>query len=212
MLFLLGFLVVVQYQSQAASTGLTALSVQELGELVANVTTRNNQLREEIDTLQQQRNALAATVQRGDSSAVQVRSDLNRILGWSGAVPVTGSGIRVTIEGALPGDAVELLLNELRNAGAEGMAIGDVRLVAGVVASGADGEARIAGAAITNPAEIIAVGQPEALSGSLTRAGGPIALLAARYPDVVVTVETVDRVTLPATERSLSPTLARPHL
>jgi len=211
-LFLLGFLVVVQYQSQAASTGLTALSVQELGELVANVTTRNNQLREEIDTLQHQRDALAATVERGDSSATQVRSDLNRILGWSGVVAVTGTGVRVTIEGALPGDAVELLLNELRNAGAEGMAIGDVRLVAGVVASGADGEAMIDGAPIANPAVLVAVGQPEALSGSLTRAGGPIAQLAARYPDVVVTVETVDRVTLPATERSLAPTLAHPRL
>ena len=177
------------------------------------MTTRNNQLREEIDTLQQQRNALAATVQRGDSSAVQVRSDLNRILGWSGAVPVTGSGIRVTIEGALPGDAVELLLNELRNAGAEAMAIGDVRLVAGrrrhrCRRRGQDRRGRDR----RTPPRSSPSGQPEALSGSLTRAGGPIAQLAARYPDVVITVETVDRVTLPATERALSPTLARPHL
>ncbi len=36
-----------------------ALSVQELGELVANLTTRNNQLREEIRTLERQRDAVA---------------------------------------------------------------------------------------------------------------------------------------------------------
>ena len=50
-LFVLGFLVVVQLRSQAADQGLNGLSVQELTELVANLTTRNNQLREEIRTL-----------------------------------------------------------------------------------------------------------------------------------------------------------------
>ena len=38
--------------------GLNALSVQELTELVANLTTRNNQLRQEIAALQQQRDAV----------------------------------------------------------------------------------------------------------------------------------------------------------
>ena len=45
-LTLLGFLVVAQLRSQALDQGLAALSVQELTELVANVTTRNNQLRD----------------------------------------------------------------------------------------------------------------------------------------------------------------------
>src|SRR4051794_11279010 len=134
-LVLLGFLVVVQLRSQATNVGLNALSVQELGELVANVTTRNNQLRDEVQTLQAQRDTLKSTVSRGDSSASQVRSDLTRILGWSGAVPVTGTGARVTIQGQLPGDAIELLVNELRSAGAEAISIGDVRVVPGVVAS-----------------------------------------------------------------------------
>jgi hypothetical protein len=45
-LCILGFLVVVQAKSQAADQGLNGLSVQELTELVANLTTRNNQLRD----------------------------------------------------------------------------------------------------------------------------------------------------------------------
>lgn len=212
MLALLGFLVAVQLNSQSTTPGLSALSVQELGELVANVTTRNNQLRDEIATLRDQRDALKTGVARGDSSATQVRADLNRILAWSGAVPVTGAGVRVSIEGALPGDAVEQLLNELRNAGAEGIAVGDVRLVPGIVATGAAGDAEVAGIRVTDPVTVLAVGQPEVLSGSLTRAGGPIAQLAARFPDVVVTVTSADRVTLPATTRTLAPTLARPRL
>jgi uncharacterized protein YlxW (UPF0749 family) len=212
MLCLLGFLVVVQYQSQSSSAGLNALSVQELGELVANVTTRNNQLRDEIGTLQRQRDSLAASVQRGDSSASQVRTDLDRILGWSGAVPVTGSGVRVTIDGELPGDAVELLLNELRNAGAEALAVGDVRVVPGVVANGAAGSVLVGESPLTDPTVVVAIGQPEALSGSLTRAGGPIARLAARFPQVVIEVETADRVTLPAADRPIAPVLGKPRL
>jgi hypothetical protein len=40
-LVLLGFLGAIQWKSQSASEGLQALSVQELGELVANLTTRS---------------------------------------------------------------------------------------------------------------------------------------------------------------------------
>jgi uncharacterized protein YlxW (UPF0749 family) len=211
-LLLLGFLVAIQAKSQAANTGLNALSVQELGELVANVTTRNNQLRDEVSSLQTQRDTLKATVNRGDSSANQVRSDLTRILGWSGEAPVTGTGARVTIEGDLPGDAVEVLVNELRNAGAEAISVGGVRLVPGVVASGPAGAVVIDGVKLGSPAVIEAIGQSETLSGSLTRAGGPIAQLAAQYPDVTIAVEAEDKVVLPATDRNLAPKLGRPTL
>jgi uncharacterized protein YlxW (UPF0749 family) len=211
-LLLLGFLVAIQAKSQATNTGLNALSVQELGELVANVTTRNNQLRDEVSSLQTQRDTLKATVNRGDSSANQVRSDLTRILGWSGEVPVTGTGARVTIEGDLPGDAIEVLVNELRNAGAEAISVGGVRLVPGVVATGPAGAVVIDNVVLGSPAVIDAIGQSETLSGSLTRAGGPIAQLAAQYPDVSIAVEAEDKVVVPATDRNLAPRLGRPTL
>jgi uncharacterized protein YlxW (UPF0749 family) len=211
-LFLLGFLVVAQARSQATDQGLAALSVQDLTELVANVTTRNNELRSEIRSLDLQRTSLAAAVERGDTSAVQIRADLNRIEGWSGALAVTGTGVSVTISGAVPGDAVELLLNELRNAGAEAIAINDIRVVAGVVASGAAGSVMAAGVQLRDPITVQAIGQSQTLAGSLTRAGGPIAQLAARYPEVTITVSAADRVTVPATARNLAPVLGRPRL
>ncbi len=211
-LCILGFLVVVQLNSQAADKGLNGLSVQELTELVASLTTRNNQLREEIRALDQQHDAVAAAVQRGDTSAVQVRADLNRVLGWSGRLAVTGAGIRVTVTGELPGDALAQLLNELRNAGAEAVAIGGTRIVAGDVPNGPAGDVLLGDAPLADPIELVAVGQPQTLAGSLTRAGGPIAQLAARFPDAVITVSAEDRVAVPATMRSLAPVLARPRL
>jgi uncharacterized protein YlxW (UPF0749 family) len=211
-LCILGFLVVVQLRSQAADQGLNGRSVQELTELVANLTTRNDQLREEIRALDGQRAAVAGAVERGDTSAVQVRADLNRVLGWSGRLAVTGAGIRVSVAGDVSGDALAQLLNELRNAGAEAIAIGGSRIVAGDVPNGPGGKVLIGNAPLAMPVELVAIGQPQTLAGSLTRAGGPIAQLAARFPDAVITVSAEDRVTVPATTRDLAPVLARPHL
>jgi uncharacterized protein YlxW (UPF0749 family) len=211
-LMLLGFLVVVQLRSQAADPGLAAMSAQDLTVLVASLTTRNNQLREEIATLERRRDATAAAVARGDTSVGQIRSDLDRIRGWSGALPISGPGVRVLIEGPIPGDAVSQLINELRNAGADGIAIGDIRDVPGVIVTGPAGELTVSGIPISGDIELIAVGQPEALSGSLTRAGGPIAQLGARFPDVPISVLPADIVVLPATDRDLTPALGRPHL
>lgn len=211
-LAVLGFLVVVQLRSQATDQGLSALSVQDLTELVANVTARNNQLREEVRTLEEQRATVAATVQRGDSSAADIRNDLNHVLAWSGVMGVTGSGVRVTVVGQLPADALGSLLNELRNAGAEAISIGGVRVVPGVVVAGPAGGLTVGGVPLAGPIELLAVGQPETLAGSLTRAGGPIAQLAARYPEATLTVEGQDLVQVPATDRNLAPTLGRPRL
>ena len=211
-LFLLGFLAVAQFRATNQGQAFSSLSVSELTELVANLTTRNNQLRTEVATLDRQRASVEAAVQRGDTSVGQIRSDLDRILGWSGALPVSGTGVRVTVSGPVPGDALDMLLNELRNAGAEAIAVGAIRVVPGVVATGPAGSVVLAGVPLANPVQIVAVGQSQVLAGSLGRAGGPIAQLNARFPDVTISVTTVDLVTVPATDRDLTPELAQPRL
>ncbi len=211
-LTVLGFLVVVQLRSQSQDQGLSALSVQDLTELVANVTARNNQLREEIGSLQQQRQSLTDAARRGETSTTQVRSDLNHILAWSGALGVTGAGVQVAVDGPIPGDALDTLINELRNAGAEAISVGGMRVVPGVVVAGDPGSLTAGGAPLAAPVVMLAVGQPETLAGSLSRAGGPIAQLAAQYPTVTVRVDPMDLVTVPPTDRSLLPTLGRPRL
>lgn len=211
-LALLGFLVVVQARSQGQEQGLAQLSVQDLTELVANVTARNNQLREEVATLQQQQQSISAAVQHGDSSTSQMRSDLSHILAWSGALGVTGTGVQVSVAGPLPAPAVGQLINELGNAGAEAISVNGVRVVPGVVAGGDPGHLTIGGTPVASPLVMVAVGQTETLAGSLTRVGGLIAQLAAQYPDVTVQVNPEDLVTVPATTRSLAPTLGRPRL
>ena len=133
---LLGFLVVVQLNAQQAGTGLETQSSQDLTLLVANVTTRNDQLRGEVADLQRQLDAIDAARAGGETSLGQLRADLERVRIWSGIDAASGAGIRVLLYGGVPAGAVSDLINELRNAGAEAISVGGVRVVAGTVVAG----------------------------------------------------------------------------
>ena len=208
----LGLLVVVQLRSQAGSSGLAQLSSQDLTVLVANLNARNDQLRREASTLEGELATLKANQSRGDVSVDEITADLERVRAYAGLEPVTGPGVTISIRGTIDGPGVEELINELRNAGAEAIAVGDVRVVTGVVVTGAAGEAQIDGTRLGDTFELDAIGAPDKLTGSLTRSGGVIAQLAATQPDVVVTVTPVDRLALPATTRRLVPAHGHPRL
>ena len=208
---LLGLLVMIQLRAQQAGTGLGTQSSQDLTVLIANLTTRNDQLRGEVADIQRQLDAIAAANARGETSVGQLRGDLERIRVWSGEDPTTGPGIRVLLFGGVPAEAISDLVNELRNAGAEAIGVGGVRVVAGTIAAGPAGALSIANTALGPRIEVLAIGNPAALTGGLTRAGGLVAQLQARYEDVLVEVTPLDAVSLSATDRSLAPTLGKPR-
>jgi uncharacterized protein YlxW (UPF0749 family) len=209
---ILGVLVVGQLRGQAGVPGLSALTATELTQLIANLTTRNDQLRTEIGGLTRQEANLIAARNRGETTVDQLRADLARIRAWAGLTPVEGQGIAITVNGRIGGDGIEELLNELRNAGAEAIAVDGVRVVAGTVVAGAPGALSVENAAIGDSFEIRAIGSPQILTGTLTRTGGVIAQVGASYPEARLTVSPVEAMTLPATERDLGPTDATPRL
>lgn len=211
-LAILGFLVVLQLRVQSAAPGLAGLSAQELTVLIANLATRNEQLAGEVETLEQQAAALEAGQNRGQDSLGQIEADLRRVQAFSGMTGVLGDGVRVGVEGPLPADAVGQLLNELRNAGAEALAVGAYRLVPGVAIGGRAGALEVDGRLLGDRFEILAIGSPETLTGSLTRAGGPIAQLAAQFPGVLVEVVPADELSLPPTTRDLTLQHGKPRV
>lgn len=208
----LGFLVVLQLRVEQSTPGLAALSAQDLTVLVANLNTRNDQLRTEIAGLEGQLAALVGAQDRGETSVDQIRRDLARLRGWAGLEPVSGPGVTITVSGRIEGAGVEDLLNELHNAGAEAIAVDDVRVVPGSIVAGPESGLSIENTPLGDPFEVRAIGSPETLTGSLTRIGGVVAQLSATYPRVELTVTPVDRLELPATERDLVPRNGRPRL
>lgn len=211
--FILGILVVVQIRSQAGNNTLAAMSSQDLTFLVANLNTRNDQLRGEIATLQSQLAALESGGSLGATSVNEIRAEIDRIRAWAGLDPVGGRGIEITVSGPITASAVEDLVNELNNAGAEAIAVEDVRVVPGTVFGGGGGGDGISvdDTALGDPFTIQVIGTPDTLTGSLARAGGIIAQLAATDPDATIDVEEATEMVLPATTRNLVPSHGLPR-
>lgn len=208
----LGVLVVGQLRGQANVPGLSALSATELTQLIANLSAGNDLLRAEVADLAGREAALKAAEDRGETTVDDLTEDLAAIRAWSGLMAVAGPGIAITVRGGIGGDGIDDLLNEIRNAGAEAISVDGVRMVSGVVVAGTPGSLTVGGQALGETFEIRAIGSPQILTGTLTRTGGVIAQIGATYPLAVITVTPVDRLTLPATDRTLAPTYAEPRL
>ena len=87
-----------------------------------------------------------------------------------------------------------------------------MRVVPGTVVAGPVGALSVENSALGASFEIRAIGSPQILTGSLTRAGGIIAQLAVAFPSLTVSVTPLDAVAIPATERDLSPVHGQPSL
>jgi len=209
---LLGLLVIGQLRGQAGVPGLSGLSAAELTQLIANLNAGNDRLRQEVSDLSRQEQKLADSRDRGQTTVGDLTSDLARVRAWAGMTAVTGQGISILVSGPIGGDGVEELLNELRNAGAEAIAVDGVRVVNGTVVAGPPGGLSVENAAIGDTFEIRAIGSPQILTGTLTRTGGVIAQVGATYPDAQVSVTPLESMMLPATERDLTLSDAAPRL
>ena len=209
---ILGILAVGQLRGQSGAPALAGMSATALTQLIANLTTGNDELRGEITDLTEQQTRLQEAHDRGETTVDDLAADLARIRAWAGLAPVSGTGIAIIVRGPIGGDGLEDLLNELRNAGAEAISVDGVRIVAGAVVAGAPGALSVENHAIGDAFEIRAIGSPQILTGTLTRTGGVVAQIGTTYPDARLTVTPVEQLTLPATERTLVPTHGKPKL
>ena len=189
--FLLGGLIVVQLRSQDAGNGLDQLTPTELTVLVGNLNTSDS---------------------RGDTSVGQLQSDLAKVRAWTGLDPVSGPGVRITVTGRIDAPSVQALVNELRNAGAEAIAVNELRIEPNSIVNGPIGGLLIGSTSLGDPFRVSAIGNPETLTGSLTRAGGIVAQLAATAPSAQLIVTPIDTLLLPATTEDLVPAHGRPQL
>jgi uncharacterized protein YlxW (UPF0749 family) len=210
--FVLGLLVVTQLRAQASGSGLGGMSSQDLTVFVANLNAGIDERRQEIAALERDLATLAANQDRGIVSLGQVRDELSSIRAYAGLEAVVGPGVTVSVAGPIDGPTLEDLINELRGAGAEAIAIDGIRIVAGSAVTGGPGEVEVEDSRLDDPFEVSAIGGAETLTGSLTRSGGIVAQVAATSPDVTLTVTPVERLQLPATKRNLVPEHGSPRL
>jgi uncharacterized protein YlxW (UPF0749 family) len=207
---IIGVLLVGQLRSQAPAIELSSLSAQELSTLVETLSARNVQLSDGLDDLRDQISEYEQAEIAGQSTLAIGREDLLEMRAFGGLLAVRGQGVRVEVEGSFDAPSVNDLIYELRGAGAEAIAVDEVRITAHSVAVQGTGQIEIDGVPIDRGFEITAIGSPDGLEAALTRPGGILAFLKQYIPDANFVIHRDRNLEVPATERDLTPQVARP--
>jgi uncharacterized protein YlxW (UPF0749 family) len=206
---LIGLLLVGQLRSQARPTELSSISAQDLSTLIETLSDRNRELRSGLSDVQEQLREYRAAEGQGQSALDVSREDLRRISAFSGQAAVEGQGIIITVTGDLDAIALNDLLNELRNAGSEAVAVDGVRVTAQSVCVQGSSSLEIDSTPIGRSFSIRAVGDPDGLLAAVERPGGIISQLKL-FVSATIDVTQSQQVLIPATKRSLAPHVATP--
>jgi uncharacterized protein YlxW (UPF0749 family) len=174
LLFALGFAVVTQAQ-QTATTGLTGLRQADLVRLLDDVSARRARLEAESADLEARLQRLTSDTGSAEEArrAAEERRDSYAVL--AGTVPTVGPGVTVTIrdtEGEVRSALVLDAVQELRDAGAEAIQIGDVRVVASTAFLDVREGLQVDGRLVQSPIRITAIGDPSTLETALRFPGG----------------------------------------
>lgn len=205
----IGVLLVGQLRSQARPIELSSLSAQELSTLIETLSARNAELGDGLADLREQiRNYERAEVE-GESVLELTEEALEGLAAFGGLRAIEGQGIVIEVGGSFDPAAVNDLINELRNAGADAIAVDGVRITGRSVAVLGTTAIEIDGVAIGPSFSISAIGSPSGLRSAFERPGGILTLLQQSIDATFVINERLDLL-VPPTQRDLSPQVAQP--
>ena len=171
---LLGVLAVSQFRSQDVySRNLQLETPASLTSLIATLADKNSALRDEIFDLRLRVAAAGTSVSSGQFSLTEGERQLAQLRVFAAQDAVSGQGISVNIDGPFDEKAMSDLVNELRNAGAEAIAINERRIgPRSWFAPSAPGGIVIDGARLGSPWIVRAIGPSDVLYVAITRTGG----------------------------------------
>lgn len=191
---LLGLLLVVQLRSQNDVRQAGGSAEWEF--VVADLIDSNARLRDEIEALQVQLAELQ-DLERGGAVLESLVDEVNHLRAINGLAEVSGPGVELEIVGPVSVLDLHDLINELRNAGAEALALDGQRIVASTAIS-TDGEhVTVDGLPVPAPYHLEAIGEAHTLEVALTRPGGLVDLLLESPRGILITVSQQKKVTMP---------------
>lgn len=198
---LLGFGYMTQINSGPSTY--ETMSEDELVRLINETSTQAQNLEQRKNQLSQQLSSLkAAADQRAQAQRIANQNkETSGII--SGRLPAQGKGVMITIgkgkDKDIDASTMFTLIEELRNAGAEVIAINDVRVVTSTsIWADEDGSLECDGIPLTAPYKVRAIGNPSDLQNAVNIAGGIGSRLKVMY-GAKVTVKQSDSVQIDAT-------------
>lgn len=198
---LLGFLLVAQVQAnEGLGERLEAEREEDLTRILSDLSDQNDRLQREITDLRITLLEFESSAENEELALSSLASRLDDLRILAGVVAAEGEG--VVMEIADPSSQVTSTvlvdtIQELRDAGAEAIAINDVRLVASSAIQELNDRLVVDGQPLDQPLRITAVGPADTMATALQFPAGAVDNLTP-LPDVTVTVETRSQLTVPA--------------
>src|SRR3989442_12561821 len=170
----LGVLAATQFRSQDVySRSLQLETPSSLTTVIANLSDRNNELRNEIFDLRRDLATAQDSVASGSGTLSEAARQLAQLRVFSAQSAVAGPGVAVKIDGPFDERALSDLVNELRNAGAEAIAVNETRIGPRSYFTGAaDRAIAVDGRPVQGPWTVRAIGSPDVVYVAMTRTGG----------------------------------------
>ncbi len=177
---ILGVMLVTQFRTRRLALQDVPTSVSDQATFISQLYDSNAQLRSQASELSSQ---LARYEQGGTGSNTNYDSvirDLQNLRVSNGEVEITGPGVTVFVDGEVSVFELQDLVNELRNASAEAIAVNGVRVVTRSAIIGDEtGQVVINRHPLSRPYRLEAIGDPDTLAPAVQRKGGLVALLQA---------------------------------
>jgi uncharacterized protein YlxW (UPF0749 family) len=208
-----GFLLVGQLRGEETeSAPLEAESEGDLARILSDLNAEADALQSEIAELRIQLSDLRRSSRDETAAAEAADEQLRSLQVLAGTTPVAGPGVVVTVDdpnGSVTYDTLIDVVQELRDAGAEALAVNEVRIGVATAFAERDSKVTVDGTVLTTPYRVTAIGQPATLDGGLKIPGGAVDAIST-IRGVRVDVTRRVEVTLPALARPPKFDAARP--
>lgn len=198
---LVGFLLVSQLRgTQRFRQRLAAENEGDLTRILASLTTEADALRDQIGALKLQLLTLQTSSQQDVAASQATADELRTLEVLSGTVTVTGPGIIVTIDDSARATRYDTMIDvvqELRDAGAEAIAINNHRVGVASWLTQREGRIVLDNEPLDAPYAVEAIGDATTLEGGLRIPGGAVDSLTA-LKDVKVAIQRSANLVIPA--------------
>ena len=198
---LVGFALVTQVHTHDATGGLATARQEDLIGILNDLSAREDRLRTEIDSLETSQARLLSGSDQRQAALEEAKKRAEALGIITGTLQAQGPGIVLTITD--PGSTVhaDMLLDameELRDAGAEAMQVGSVRVVASTHFTDEPDGIAADGHVLRRPYQFVVVGDPRTLAAAVAIPGGIVDSVAAAGGGAKATVTPANHVVVSA--------------
>ncbi|MBW8729763.1 MAG: DUF881 domain-containing protein [Terrabacter sp.] len=178
--------------------GLDELSQPDLVRVLDDISLRSSRLDQQVRELESTRDRLKNGTGTAGEALEQAQKRVDTLGILAGTLAAKGPGITLRITdptNAVTGPIVLDIIQELRDAGAESIDVGGVRVVASSFVGDRDGEILVDGVQVARPLVIKVIGDSKTLSSAMTIPGGIVESVRQKGAEASVTESSLVEIT-----------------